>query len=224
MLVVAVALAASVPSVALAGDAPNSGPGVPRRQVEATQYTVEITGSNAVARHERTRQWLTAHMSHTVTRTIATGKLRFEGATSPARELRFDAASNKLFIGKGHRKPPYLSQAQEAGLFAQSVAGGCERLTGQTTFKGHRADVYELVTATSGPCRGDADVGQAIVDKSTGTVLQRTVGEADGSFTQIETLESLRMLPLNRTTKKLLAMGHHRGAKADRETHSRASS
>jgi hypothetical protein len=223
MLVGAVALAALAPSVALAQGAPSPGPGVPRGQIEATQYTVQITGSNAVARHERTRQWLTSHGSHTITRTIPTGKLRFEGATSPFAEFRFDAESNKLFIGKGFKTPPYLSQAQQARLFAQSVADGCDKLTGETTFQGHRADVYTLVPATSGPCRGDADVGQTIVDKATGTILQRTVGEADGSFTQVETLESLRILRLNHSTKKLLAMGHHPGADIDRKTHSHTS-
>jgi hypothetical protein len=213
----AVALAALVPSVALAQDAPSSGAGVPAGQIEAAQYTVEITGSNAVARHERTRQWLTGHRSHTITRTIPSGKLRFEGATSPSAEFRFDAARNKLYIGKGFKTPPYLSQAQQARLFAQSVAKGCDKLTGETTFNGHSADVYALVPATSGPCRGDGDVGQTIVDKATGTILQRSVGQADGSFKQVETLESLKTLPLNRTTKKLLAMRHHPGAKVVRE-------
>jgi hypothetical protein len=217
VLVATLALAAFVPSVAVAGDAPNAGPGVPRGQIEATQYTVKITGSNAVARHERTRQWLTARSSHTVTRTIPSGKLRFEGATSPFAEFRFDAASNTLVIGKGSKTPPYLSQAQEARLFAQSVAGGCYKLTGETAFNGRSANVYALVPATSGPCRGDAEVGQTIVDKATGTVLQRTAGEADGSFTQVVTLESLRTLRLNHATKKLLAMKRHPGAKIERE-------
>jgi len=224
LFVSAVALAACVPSTALAQGASASGPGVPRGQVEATQYTVEVTGSNAVARHERTRQWLTSDRSHTVTRTIPTGRLRFEGATSPFAELRFDAGRDTLFIGKGFKTPPYLSQARQARLFAQSVAGGCDRLTGETTFESHRADVYALVPATSGPCRGDADVGQTIVDKATGTILQRSMGEADGSFMEVDTLESLRMLPLNRTTKKLLAMRHHPGAHVEREAGSRASS
>jgi hypothetical protein len=215
----AATLAALAPSVALAQDAPSPGPGVPRGQIEATRYTVKITGSHAVARHERTRQWLTAQGSHTVTRTIPSGKLRFEGATSPYAELRFDAASNKLFRGKGFKTPPYNSQAQESRLFAQSVSKGCDKLTGETTFRGHAADVYALVPATSGPCRGDAEVGQTIVDKATGTILQRTAGEADGSFTQVVTLESIQMLPLNYTTAKLLKMGRHPGAKIDRGTH-----
>jgi hypothetical protein len=224
MLAGAVALAALVPSAALAQGAPDSGPGVPPGQIQATQSTVEITGSNAVARHERTREWLTADRSHTVTRTIPSGKLRFEGATSPFAEFRFDATTNKLFIGKGFKTPPYLSQAQQARVFAQSVTSGCEKLTGETTFEGHAADVYTLVPASSGPCRGDADVGQAIIDKATGTILQRTSGEADGSFKEVDTLESMQMLPLNHTTKKLLAMGHHRGAKTDRGTKSKGSS
>jgi hypothetical protein len=224
LFVGAVALAAFVPSAALAQGASDSGPGVPRGQIEAAQYTVEITGSNAVARRERTRQWLTADRSHTVTRTIPTGRLRFEGATSPFAEFRFDAASNTLFVGKGFKTPPYLSQAQQARLFAQSVASGCDRLTGETTFEGHNADVYALVPATSGPCRGDANVGQTIVDNATGTILQRTMGEADGSFMEVDTLETLRMLPRNHTTKKLLAMRHHRGASAHRKTNSGASS
>jgi hypothetical protein len=204
---------------------------VPRGQIEASQYTVEITESNAVARHERTRQWLTARSSHTVTRTVPSGKLRFEGATSPFGEFRFDAESNTLTIAKGWKTPPYLSKAQEAPrIFAQSVAKGCYKLTGDTTFNGHPADVYTLVPATSGPCHGDVDidvdvdVGQTIVDKATGTILQRTAGEADGSFTQVETLESLRMLPLNHATRKRLAMGHHPGAKIEYEGRAKASS
>jgi hypothetical protein len=223
LLVGAAAVAALVPSTALAQDAHDSGPGVPRGQIEATQYTVEVTGSNAVPRHERTRQWLTARSGHTVTRTIPTGKLRFEGATSPFGEFRFDAESNTLTIAKGWKTPPYLTQAQEARIFAQSVAKGCYKLTGDTTFNGHRADVYTLVATTSGPCHGDADVGQTIVDKATGTILQRTSGEADGSFTEVETLESLKMLPLNHATKKLLRMGHHPGAKVEYEGRAKAS-
>jgi hypothetical protein len=224
LFVGAVSLAAFVPSAALAQGAADSRPGVPRGQIEAAQYTVEISGSNAVARHERTRQWLTADRSHTVRRTIPTGRLRFEGATSPFAELRFDAANNTLFIGKGFTTPPYLSQIQQARLFAQSAARGCDRLTGETTFEGHDADVYTLVPTTSGPCRGEADVGQTIVDKVTGTILQRTMGEADGSFMEVDTLESLRMLPLNHTTKNLLAMKHHRGASVDAKANSSASS
>jgi hypothetical protein len=220
MCAAAVTLAALVPSIALADYAPKPSAGVPRGQIEATQYTIEITGSNAVPRHERTRQWLTAHDSHTVTRTIPTGKLRFEGATSPKAEFRFDAESNKLFIGKGSQTPPYESRAQEARLFARSVSKGCYKLTGEMTFRGHAANVYALVPATSGPCRGDANVGQTIADKATGTILQRTIGEADGSFTQVETLESVRTLPLNHITKKLLKMGRHPGAKVDHGTHS----
>jgi hypothetical protein len=223
MLVGTVAVAALAPSTALAHDSYHSGGGVPRGQIEASQYTVEITGSNAVARHERTRQWLTADRSHTVTRTIPSGKLRFEGATSPLAEFRFDAESNTLTIGKGSKTPPYLSQAQETRNFQRSVAQGCYKLTGSTTFNGHLADVYALVPATSGPCRGDADVGQTIVDKASGTILQRTAGESDGSFTQVETLESLRMLPLNRSTRKLLAMKRHPGAKIEHEKRAGAS-
>lgn len=214
-------LAASVPAVGLAQDAPKPGPGVPRGQIEATQYTVKVTGSNAVARHERTRQWLTANSSHVVVRKIPSGRLRFEGTTSPARELRFDAGSHTLTIAKGWKTPPYLSQAQQTRLFAQSVASGCYTDSGDTTFRGRSADVYKQVPATSGPCRSDVQVGQAIVDKATGTILQRTDGQADGSFTQVTTLESVRMLRLNHTTKKLLAMKPHHITKIVREKHSK---
>jgi hypothetical protein len=209
----ACALAAAVPAVGLAQDAPKPGPGVPRGQIEASQYTVEVTGSHAVARHERTRQWLTANSSHVVVRKIPSGKLRFEGATSPARELRFDAASNTLTVGRGSKTPPYLSHAQEARLFARSVANGCYTDVGDTTFAGRSADVHKKVPATSGPCRSDVEVGQAIVDKATGTILQRTDGEADGSFTQVTTLEFVHKLRLDHKTKKLLAMKPHHGAK-----------
>jgi hypothetical protein len=215
-------LAAAVPAVGLAQGAPKPGAGVPRGQIEASQYTVEVTGSNAIASHERTRQWLTADSSHVVVRKIPSGKLRFEGATSPAHELRFDAASHTLTIGRGYRRPPYLSRRQEARLFAQSVAEGCYKDSGDTTFKGRSADVYTKVPATSGPCRGEGEVGQVIVDKAHRTVLQRTDGEVDGSFTQVVTLESLRTLRLNHTTKKLLAMKPHPGAKIVREKRSKA--
>ena len=96
------------------------------------------------------------------------------------------------------------------------MTDGCYSLTGDTTFEGHAANVYKLVPATSGPCRGDAQVGQAIVDKATGTILQRTSGEADGSFTEVDTLESVRMLTLNHKTAKLLKMGRHPGATSKR--------
>jgi hypothetical protein len=214
-------LAASLPAVGLAQGVPTPGPGVPRGLIEATQYTVKVTGSNAVTRHERTRQWLTANSSHVVVRKIPSGKLRFEGATSPARDLRFDAASHTLTIARGSKIPPYLSQAQQARLFAQSAANGCYKLTGETTFEGHAADVYKYVPAGALTCRSDLEVGQVIVDRAKGTILQRTDGEADGSFTQVTTLESLRTLRLNHTTKKLLAMKPHPGAKIVREKHSK---
>lgn len=214
-------LAASVPAVGLAQGASKPGPGVPRGQIEATQYSVKVTGSNAVAHHERTRQWLTANSSHVVVRKIPSGKLRLDATTSPARELRFDAASHTLTIGRGSKTPPYLSQAQEARVFAQSVAEGCHKDTGDTKFRGRSADVYTGVPATSGPCFGDVQVSQTIVDKATGTILQRTSGEADGSFTEVVTLESLRMLRLNHTTKKLLAMKPHHITKIVREKRSK---
>jgi hypothetical protein len=53
--------------------------------------------------------------------------------------------------------------------------------------------------------------------------LQRTVGESDGSFEQVETLESLRMLPRDRSTRKLLAMKRHPGARIEHETRSQTS-
>jgi hypothetical protein len=213
----AVALATLIPSAALGQGALDSGPGVPAGKIEASVYTVKVSGSNAVQRHERTHQWLTATGSHTVARKIPSGKLRFEGATSPRAEFRFDAASHELFIGKGLKTPPYQSQAQQARVLAQEVADGCYTLTGDTTFEGHAANVYALVHATSGPCRGEAQVGQAIVDKATGTILQRTDGEADGSFTEVDTLESVRMLALNHKTAKLLKMGRHHGATIKRD-------
>jgi hypothetical protein len=80
-------------------------------------------------------------------------------------------------------------------------------------FEGRSATLYKLVAATSGPCRGDAQVGQAVVDKATGVILEREAGEADGSFKQVEVLERFATLPLSRQTKKLLAWHDHPGAK-----------
>jgi hypothetical protein len=60
-------------------------------------------------------------------------------------------------------------------------------------------------------------VGETIVDKAPGTILQRTAGVADGSFTQVVTLESLQTLSLKHATKRPY------GARTDRETNSHKS-
>jgi hypothetical protein len=171
------------------------------------------------------KQYLTTHSSHVLTRTIPTGKLRFEGATSPRRELRYDGTTNTVTIGKGLRTPPYQSLGQEARVLAQQVAQGCWTAAGDTVFEGRSATLYKLVAATSGPCRGDAQVGQAIVDKATGYVLEREAGQADGSFKQVDVLEHFNTLPLNPRTAQLLKFRSHHGAKvrgtAARKAHSR---
>ena len=223
----ACAVVALVPaSSALAQGAPDSGPGVPAGQIEYTQSTVQVTGSNAVPRFERSRQYLTTHSSHTITSTIATGKVRFEGVTSPRRELSWDGTTNTLTTRKGSTTPPYQSVAQEARVFAQQVGQGCWTANGDTVFEGRSATVYKLVAATSGPCRGDAQVGQAIVDKATGALLEREAGEADGSFKQVEVLERFGTLPLNPQTAKRMHFHSHPGAKrvereAKKASHSR---
>lgn len=208
------AVTALVPaSSAFAQGAPAPGPGVPAGQIEFSQGTVQVTGSNAVPRFELTRQWLTTHSSHVISTTVRTGKVRFEGVTNPRRELRFDATRNELTVGKGSRTPPYLSRAQEARIFAQQLRQGCWTAGGDTVFRGRSATVYKLVPATAGPCRGDAQVGQTIVDTATGTILEREAGQADGSFKQVEIVEVVRTLPLNARTKKQLAFHAHPGAK-----------
>jgi hypothetical protein len=214
LIAVVGALVALVPaSSALAQGAPSAKQGVPAGQIEFAQSTVQVTGSNAVPRHERSTRYLTTNSSHVLTRTIANGKLRFEGATSPLRELRYDGTTNKVTIGKGSRTPPYQSLGQEARVFAQQVAQGCWTASGDTVFEGRSATLYKLVAATSGPCRGDAQVGQAIVDKATGYLLEREAGEAEGSFKQVEVLERFGTLPLNQRTAKLLKFHAHPGAK-----------
>ena len=60
-----------------------SSSGVPAGQIELTIRSVHVTGSNAVPRYERTRQYLTAKQSHTITTTVPQHELRFEGFTSP---------------------------------------------------------------------------------------------------------------------------------------------
>jgi hypothetical protein len=193
--------------------AQGSGPGVPPGQIEFSQVTVQVTGSNAVPSFERNTQWLTAHSSHVIATNVNTGKLRFEGITTPSRELRYEARNNELTVGKGRRTPPYLSWAQQGRIFAQEVAKGCYAAAGDTVFHGHAAALYKLVPATSGPCRGDAQVGQTIVDEATGTILEREAGQADGSFKQVEILEALKTSPLNAHAKKALAFHNHHGAK-----------
>ena len=208
------AVVALVPaSSALAQGGSDSNPGVPAGQIEFSQSTVQVTGSNAVPRFERSRQYLTTHSSHTIVTTMKTGKVRFEGVTSPRRELRWDGTTNELTIATGSQTPPYETVAQEAKVFAQSVAQGCWTASGDTVFEGRSATLYKLVAATSGPCRGDARVGQAIVDKATGTILEREAGEADGSFKQVEVLERFGTMPLNPQTAKLLHFHSHPGAK-----------
>jgi hypothetical protein len=214
VIAVIAALVALVPaSSALAQGAPTANQGVPAGQIEFTQRTVQVSGSNAVPHHERTTQYLTTHSSHVLTRTIATGKLRTESATSPRRELLYDGTKNTVRIGKGLRTPPYESLGQEARVVAQQVAQGCWTAAGDTVFEGRGATLYKLVAATSGPCRGDAQVGQAIVDKATGYVLEREAGLADGSVKSVDVLERFGTLPLNPRTAKLLKFHAHRGAK-----------
>jgi hypothetical protein len=208
------AIAALVPaSTALAQTAPSRGPGVPAGQIEFAQRTVQVTGSNSVPRFERSSMYLTSHDSHVVVRTIPTGKLRSEGVTTPRRELRYDATTNQITVAKGWATPPYQTVAQEGRIFAQQVAKGCYTAAGDTVFEGRSATLYKLVPATSGPCRGDANVGPAIVDKASGAILEREAGEADGSFKQVDVLERFGTLPLNRQTKKLLVFHRHPGAK-----------
>ena len=65
--------------------------------------------------------------------------------------------------------------------------------------------------ATSGPCRGDAQVGRAIVDRRTGAVLERAVGRADGSFNEVDILSQFQTLALTPRTRPLLTFGSHDG-------------
>ena len=214
LLAATFAAAALVPAgSALAQSAPASGPGVPAGQIEFAQRTAQVTGSNAVPRFERTQQYLTTHTSHVVTTKISTGRVRFEGFTSPALELRYDRQTNRVIFARGHRKPPYQTVGQEARVFARQVAQGCWTASGDTVFEGRSATLYKLVAATTGPCRGDAQVGQAIVDKATGAILEREAGQADGAFKEVVVLERFGTLPLNRETAKLLRFHAHPGAK-----------
>jgi hypothetical protein len=214
MLAVGAAFAALAPaSVALAqgGSAPASGSGVPAGRIELTIRSVHVTGSHAVPRYERTRQYLTADQSHTVTFTIPQHKLRFEGFTSPQRELRYDAATKRVTSHKGLATPPYQTVAQEAAVFARQIAQGCWTPAGNLVFEGRGSTRYNLVPATSGPCRGDAQVGQAIVDRRTGAVLRREVGQADGSFKEVDVLSQFQTLALTPRTRRLLKFGSHDG-------------
>jgi hypothetical protein len=214
MLAVGAAFAALAPaSVALAHSpsAPASGSGVPAGRIELTIRSVHVTGSHAVPRYERTRQYLTADKSHTITTTIPQHKLRFEGFTSPQRELRYDAATKRVTSHKGLATPPYQTVAQEAAVFARQIAQGCWTPAGNLVFEGRGSTRYNLVPATSGPCRGDAQVGQAIVDRRTGAVLRREVGQADGSFKEVDVLSQFQTLALTPRTRGLLKFGSHDG-------------
>jgi hypothetical protein len=214
ILAAGAALAALAPaSVAVAQSAatPAADSGVPAGRIELTIRSVHITGSNAVPRYERTRQFLTAHESHTITTTIPQHKLRFEGFTSPQRELRYDAATKRVTSLRGLAVPPYQTVAQEAAVFARQVAQGCWTPAGNLVFEGRGSTRYNLVPATSGPCRGDAQVGQAIVDRKTGAVLRRELGQADGSFKEVDVLSQFQTLALTPRTRPLLKFGSHDG-------------
>ena len=65
--------------------------------------------------------------------------------------------------------------------------------------------------ATSGPCRGDAQVGSAIVDRRTGAILRREVGQKDGSFKEVDVLSFFEQLPLTARTQQFLTFGAHDG-------------
>lgn len=213
-LAVGAAVAALAPaSVALAqrAPAPASGSGVPAGRIELTIRSVHVTGPHAVARYERTRQYLTADESHTITTTIPQHKLRSESFTSPQRDLRYDAATKRVTSRKGSATPPYQTVAQEAAVFARQIAQGCWTAAGNLVFEGRGSTRYDLVPATSGPCRGDAQVGQAIVDRKTGAVLRREVGQADGSFKEVDALSQFQTLALTPRTRGLLKFGSHDG-------------
>ena len=71
------AVVALVPaSSALAQGGSDSNPGVPAGQIEFTQSTVQVTGSNAVPRFERAKQYLTTHSSHTIVTTMKSAGLK----------------------------------------------------------------------------------------------------------------------------------------------------
>jgi hypothetical protein len=82
----------------------------------------------------------------------------------------------------------------------------------QPRLPGRGSTRYNLVPATSGPCRGDAQVGQAIVDRKTGAVLRREVGRANGSFKDVDVLSQFQTLALTPRTRGLLKFGSHDGA------------
>jgi hypothetical protein len=145
--------------------------------------------------------------------TVPQHRLRFEGFTSPRRDLRFDARTNRVSFLRGSATPPFRTVAREATVFAEQVARGCWTPVGNLVFEGQGSTRYRLVPATSGPCRGDAQVGEAIVARKTGAVLRREVGRADGSFTEVDVLSQYQTLPLTARTRKLLKFSPHPGAK-----------
>jgi hypothetical protein len=215
-----IAAAGTVAALVPAGAAPAQGgtsSGVPAGQIQLTVRSVHVTGSKPVPRYERTRQYLTADESHTITTGVPGHRLRFEGFTSPRRDLRFDAAANRITVRAGSPTPPYQSVAAEAAVFARQVAQGCWRPAGNLVYLGRGSTRYTLVAATSGPCRGDADTGQAIVDRRTGAVLRRELGKADGSFDEVDVLSFFRTERLTPETRKLLAFGAHPGARVVRD-------
>jgi len=205
------ALAPAAAALAQSAPAPAAGSGVPAGKIELTVRSVHVTGSNAVPRYERARQYLTADRSHTVTMSVPGHKLRFEGVTSPQRDLSYDAKTNRITRAKGSATPPYQTVAQEAAGFAKQVAQGCWTPAGNLVFHGRGSTRYTLVAATSGPCRGDAQVGSAIVDRRTGAVLEREVGQKDGSFKEVDVLSFFEQLPLTARTQEFLKFGAHDG-------------
>jgi hypothetical protein len=206
------AIAALAPAGAALAQGGSSSSAVPAGQIQLTVRSVHVTGSHAVPRYERSRQYLTADESHTVTFTVPGHRLSFEGFTSPKRDLRFDPRTNRVTSLEGSATPPYQTVAAEAATFAKQVAQGCWTAAGNLVYLGRGATRYTLVPAKSGPCRGDADTGQAIVDRRTGAVLRREAATADGSFKEVDALTFFRTERLTPATRKLLKFGAHPGA------------
>lgn len=196
--------------LAQSAPAPASGSGVPAGRIELTIRSVHITGSHAVPRYERSRQYLTADESHTVTMTVPQHRLSFEGFTSPRRDLRYDGATKRVTVLKGSATPPYQTVAQEAAGFARQVAQGCWAPVGNSCSRAadrraqpRRRKVRPL-PRRRGRRPGDRRPADRRGPQARGRPGRRLVQEVD-------VLSQFQTLALTPRTRPLLRFGSHDG-------------
>jgi hypothetical protein len=188
---------------------------VPAGKIEHTVTTVRVSGTNAVASHERIERWMTATRARTVVKDARTGKVLRELTYAPGEHRVFDAAKNRVTVVIKDRResaPPWNTAAFEAAVQKAYVEQGITRVTGETVVRGRRALVVESVP---GRWRSDEPTSRttAVLDAGTFALLQRTTGVPDGRFAQSESYDVAELLDASSRASTRMAMARHKGAR-----------